>query len=155
MAGPYYSRKENVNDEKEAHRRITRTRRGTLEKRRAPVRRRDRDVRRHHHVRVYPVQGVVAYRCWYLAARRRSAHREQRARGRPPPPAPVVVPDITVGQVIKALINVIEPLGDLTLDEFADAFNDGEEWRERALTAEAELGKIKAVLGWNHTTAGS
>jgi hypothetical protein len=72
-----------------------------------------------------------------------------------PPPAPVVVPDITVGQVIKALINVIEPLGDLTLDEFADAFNDGEEWRERALTAEAELGKIKAVLGWNHTTAGS
>jgi hypothetical protein len=54
---------------------------------------------------------------------------------------------ITIGQVIKALVQVIEPLGDMTLDEFAQAFNTSEEWRERAQTAEAELGKVKAVLG--------
>jgi hypothetical protein len=54
---------------------------------------------------------------------------------------------ITVGQVIKALVQVIEPLGDMTLDEFAEAFNTSEEWRERALTAEAEVNKIKKVLG--------
>lgn len=53
---------------------------------------------------------------------------------------------ITIGQVIKALVQVIEPLGDMTLVEFAQAFDTGEEWRERALTAEAELDKIKAVL---------
>lgn len=54
---------------------------------------------------------------------------------------------ITIGQVVKALVQVIEPLGDMTLDEFAQAFNVSEEWRERALTAEAELNKVKDVLG--------
>jgi hypothetical protein len=53
---------------------------------------------------------------------------------------------ITVGQVIKALVQVIEPLGDMTLAEFGQAFDTSEEWRERALTAEAELNKIKDVL---------
>jgi hypothetical protein len=54
---------------------------------------------------------------------------------------------ITIGQVVKALVQVIEPLGDMTLDEFADTFNTSEEWRERALTAEDEVRKIKKVLG--------
>ncbi len=63
-----------------------------------------------------------------------------------------MAPDITVGQVITAFVNVVGPLADLTLDEFADTFNSGEEWRERALTAERELNKIKQVLGVNHTT---